>query len=60
MTYDPTLWPLAPGNAPPEVEAVLQATLARAPEPSAATRAHVASILRRAERTHTTSQPTGT
>ena len=57
--YDPGRWPLSPGNAPPEVEAALQAALATAPEPSADTRARVESILRRADRT-AVDRPTGT
>lgn len=57
--YDPDRWPLSPGNAPPEVEAALQAALATAPEPSADTRARVQSILRRADRT-AVDRPTGT
>ncbi len=44
---DPDLWPLAPGNATPEQEAVLQAIVARAPEPTAEMRRKVAAILRR-------------
>lgn len=45
--HDPNLWPLAPGNAPAEVEAALQAEAERWPEPSAALRERVAQILRR-------------
>lgn len=59
MTYDPTLWPLAPGNAPPEVEEALQASLAAAPELSTEMRDRVSAILRRAD-VAANARPTGT
>lgn len=46
--YDPKRWPLAPGNAPPEVEARLAAEAAKWPEPSQALRDRVSGIFARA------------
>ncbi|GAC60615.1 MULTISPECIES: hypothetical protein [Gordonia] len=47
---DPDRWPLAPGNASPEVEERLTAEAARWPEPSTALREQVTGILTRPER----------
>ncbi len=44
---DPEQWPLAPGNAPADIEAALTAEADRWPEPSAALRERVSQILRR-------------
>ncbi|UQE73870.1 hypothetical protein MYK68_14135 [Gordonia sp. PP30] len=46
--HDPERWPLAPGNAPPEVEARFAAEAAAWPEPSAELRDQVSGIFRRA------------
>jgi len=48
--FNPERWPLAPGNAPAEVEALLQAEAAKWPEPTAAQRQQVSRILGRADR----------
>ncbi|QCG77629.1 hypothetical protein HOV42_gp46 [Gordonia phage Fairfaxidum] len=47
MSYDPARWPLAPGNASPDVEEALQAEVEKWPEPTAQTRTRIAQILRR-------------
>ncbi|GAC71090.1 hypothetical protein [Gordonia soli] len=48
--HDPDLWPLAPGNAPAEIEAALRAEEERWPEPSADLRVRVSAVFRSAER----------
>lgn len=47
--HDPQRWPLAPGNASPEVEARFAAEAEAWPEPSAALRNQVSGIFRRAD-----------
>ncbi|QDF16216.1 hypothetical protein SEA_MALACHAI_43 [Gordonia phage Malachai] len=47
---DPTRWPLAPGNAPEDVEAALRAEEQKWPEPTAAQRSRISSVFRRIDR----------
>ncbi|UVK58983.1 hypothetical protein SEA_KAPPAFARMDELTA_45 [Gordonia phage KappaFarmDelta] len=49
-TYDAGRWPLAPGNAPDDVEASLRAEEQKWPEPTAAQRSHISSVFRRVDR----------
>lgn len=42
---DPDVWPLAPGNASPEMEADFAAQAARWPEPTAELRERVSRLL---------------
>ncbi|MGB3708934.1 hypothetical protein [Gordonia sp. (in: high G+C Gram-positive bacteria)] len=47
---DPVRWPLAPGNAPAETEALLDAVASRWPEPTSADRELITGILTRPDR----------